>query len=78
MVDVVMLTIAEVAKQLGVGDNLIRSAIASGKLKAVRLGHRTVRITQGAVDDYVLNQSDCFADDAPPITKPKRKAKRHV
>lgn len=70
-------TISEIAKQLAVGDDIIRTAIANGKLRCVRLGHRTVRITQDAVDSYILNQSDCTDENVPPLPR-KRKGKKHV
>ncbi len=42
--------IKQVASELQVSDRTVRNWIKQGKLKVVRLGHRTVRITQEELD----------------------------
>lgn len=68
---VTLFTIAEVCKQLGIGDDIVRAAIADGRLKAVRFGHRTVRVSQASIDDYILASSDDSAAEHLPHTAPK-------
>jgi excisionase family DNA binding protein len=68
----IMLTINEVAKQVNVGDDLIRAAIADGSLRCVRFGHRTVRVTQTAVDAWVA--SNAVAEYKPAPEPPRRPA----
>ena len=47
-----MLTIKEVANRYGVTEWTIRDWIRRGKLRAVRLGHRTVRIEASELEDF--------------------------
>lgn len=39
-------TIKQIAVELQVSDRTVRRWIAQGKIKVLRLGHRTVRITE--------------------------------
>ena len=45
-------TIQATADLLGVSHNTVRRMIADGRLPCVRIGHRTVRITDKALADY--------------------------
>jgi excisionase family DNA binding protein len=49
------LTIAEIADRYGVSENTVRKWIGAGLLVAVRLGHRTVRISQDALRQFEAN-----------------------
>lgn len=43
-------TIQEVANELQVHEDTVRRWIKAGKVKVIRLGHRTVRITEEEFD----------------------------
>jgi len=49
----VYLTIWEVAKRLQVSDDKVRSLMRTGKLAAIRIGHRTVRISEATLEAYM-------------------------
>jgi len=55
--DDIYLTMDEVAKRLGVGQDKVRQLIHEGKLVAIRLGHRTVRIAESALTAYTAKAS---------------------
>lgn len=46
-------TIEEVATLLGVHRVTVSAFVAKGELRAVRLGHRTVRVTHEALMDFL-------------------------
>ena len=48
-----LLTSHDVAEQLGINEQTVRIWSLKGKLDAIRLGHRTVRFTQAAVDKFL-------------------------
>ena len=47
------LKVPEVAQVLRCGRNRVYELIASGQLRAVRLGERSIRITREALSDYL-------------------------
>lgn len=47
------LTILEVAKRLQVSDDKVRALMRKGALAAIRIGHRTVRISEATLDSYM-------------------------
>lgn len=49
-----LLTIADVAKQLGIHYDTVREYIAAGRLRAIRFGFRRWKIRQEDVDAFVL------------------------
>jgi len=49
----VYLTILEVAKRLQVSDDKVRALMRTGKLAAIRIGHRTVRISEATLEAYM-------------------------
>ena len=46
-------TLDEVADLLGVSRASVNRAVRAGKLRVARLGHRTVRVTDEALRDYL-------------------------
>jgi len=48
-----MFTVSDISKLLNVSIKTVRSLIRSGQMRCVRLGHRTVRVTQKQFDDFV-------------------------
>ena len=48
----IMLTCAEVAKRCNVKIATVWSWVRSGKIRAIRYGHRTVRIPETALSDF--------------------------
>ena len=46
------LTMDGVAKRLGVGQDKVRELIRIGKLAAIRLGYRTIRISESSLTAY--------------------------
>ncbi len=48
-----LLTSHDVAEQLEVSEQTVRMWARLGKLEAIRLGHRTVRFTQAAVEKFL-------------------------
>lgn len=49
----VYLTILDVAKRLQVSDDKVRALMRTGKLAAIRIGHRTVRISEATLEAYM-------------------------
>lgn len=47
------MTVQDVAKILGVSPGAVRDMINNGNLNACKLGHRTVRISQKHLDDFL-------------------------
>ena len=56
-VEDIYLTMDDVAKRLGVGQEKVRQLIQDGHLLSIRLGHRTVRIAESALLSYITNVS---------------------
>ena len=46
------LTVGDVAKRWGTSEKLVRKLIATNELKALRIGHRLIRIPADALADY--------------------------
>lgn len=53
IVDRVLLTIPEVSRAVGVSQRFVWSLIAAGRLPAVRLGRRAVRIDRTDLDKLI-------------------------
>jgi excisionase family DNA binding protein len=70
------ITITKAAERLSVSDDLIRRAIRDGELKALRLGHRTVRISMVALAAYVTAMASKASTSAiAQVAKAKRRPK---
>lgn len=54
-----MLTTKDVAKHLGVGRITVMRWIKSGKLKAFKVGHRTVKIPPEALEEFKKTRQYC-------------------
>lgn len=50
------LRIKEVAEQLAVSEQTVRKLIRLGKLDAIRIGNRALRITRESIDAYVASR----------------------
>lgn len=50
-----VLTVAEVAQQLGIGRNLAYEAVRTGEIPAIRVGHR-ILIPKTAFDEWLTKQ----------------------
>ncbi len=50
------LRIKEVAERLAVSEQTARKLIRLGKLDAIRIGNRSLRITQESIDAYVASR----------------------
>ncbi len=61
----IYLTMEEVAKRLGVGQDKVRELIRTGKLAAIRLGYRTIRISESALIAYTVKASKANAKGQP-------------
>ena len=72
------LTVLEAAKALNISDRTVKALLASGELRAVRIGSKLVRIPADALAEvaqpYTLNRRD--VDEAPRSSAPKGKASR--
>jgi excisionase family DNA binding protein len=64
-------TLREVADLLGVSEVYIRRTVRAGKLRVARLGHRTVRITDEALRDYLR-----AAEETGPRSKKERRREK--
>lgn len=53
----VYLTYDEVGERLKVSDKQIRALVSSGRLACMRLGYRTVRISESSLDAYMKSIS---------------------
>lgn len=53
----VYLTIADAAERLLVSDDKIRSLIHTGALPCIRMGHRTVRISENSLNAYLATMN---------------------
>ena len=53
-----LLTYAEAAQMLGVRVRYVRRMVQDGKLAAVRIGHRTVRIPEPSVKLFIANHKE--------------------
>jgi excisionase family DNA binding protein len=53
-----MLTYAEAAQMLGVRIRYVRRMVQEGRLPAIRLGHRTVRIPEAAIKLFIANHKE--------------------
>ena len=53
-----LLTYAEAAQMLGVRVRYVRQMVQDGKLAAIRIGHRTVRIPEAAVKLFIANHKE--------------------
>jgi excisionase family DNA binding protein len=65
IVNDIYLTMEEVAKRLGVGQDKVRELIRTGKLAAIRLGYRTIRISESALIAYTVKASKANAKGQP-------------
>ena len=50
------LRIKEVAERLAVSEQTVRKLVRLGKLDAIRIGNRSLRITQESIDAYVASR----------------------
>lgn len=53
-----LLTIREVAKVLRLSKSTIKTYIQEGKIKSIKLGYKTVRITQETLDEFIKIHTD--------------------
>lgn len=50
------LRIKEVAERLAVSEQTVRKLVRLGKLDAIRIGNRSLRITRESIDAYVTSR----------------------
>ena len=50
------LRVKEVAEQLAVSEQTVRKLVRLGKLDAIRIGNRSLRITRESIDAYVASR----------------------
>lgn len=64
-------TVSEVADRLHVSERLVRRLIASGELRAVKIGSRVIRITDGDLAQFVRPAvgSRSGAEQTPPAAR---------
>ena len=71
------ITVQTVAERLSCTDNWVYALIKEGQLKAVKIGERALRISEGSFDKYIaaniVNPADYFApeDSAPANQQPQ-------
>ena len=49
-------TVREIAKILGIHEHTLYRWIKQGKIGSIRLGYKTIRITQQQLDDFIANK----------------------
>ena len=50
------LRIKEVAERLAVSEQTVRKLVRLGKLDAIRIGNRSLRITRESIDAYIASR----------------------
>ena len=51
-----LVTVRQAARTLGIAERVLRHAVRSGDLPALRLGQRTVRVKPADLDDWIKNR----------------------
>jgi excisionase family DNA binding protein len=51
-----LLTPAQCASELGCTDRFIRAEIAAGRLKAIKVSHKMIRVRRSWFDDYLTRR----------------------
>ena len=52
-----LLTVREVAGVLRLSKSTVKNYILEGKIESIKFGYKTLRITQGSLDDFIKTHS---------------------